>query len=103
VELIASLFGQQISDRPMPTNAIWSIFERSGNRFASRKRAKISEQLQLKAPAAPVVIPRQGIYLVSKFPRIRLLADWIAVILALSAKMLAMHDRRHRSSPEIGR
>jgi hypothetical protein len=45
VELIASLFGQQISDRPMPTNAIWSIFERSGNRFASRKRVKISEQL----------------------------------------------------------
>jgi hypothetical protein len=45
MELIASPFGQQISDRPMPTNAIWSIFERSGNRFASRKRVKISEQL----------------------------------------------------------
>jgi hypothetical protein len=36
------------------------------------------------------------------FPQmIRLRADWIAVILPLSARLLAMDDRRHRSSPEI--
>jgi hypothetical protein len=56
----------------------------------------------LKAQAAPIVIPRQGISGV-KLPRIRLRADWIAVILALSAKLPAMNDRHHRSSPEIGR
>jgi hypothetical protein len=32
-----------------------------------------------------------------KLPRIRLRADWIAVILALSATLPAMDDRRHRS------
>jgi putative SOS response-associated peptidase YedK len=38
------------------------------------------------------------------FPyKIRLRADWIAVILALSARLPAMDDRHHRSSPEIGR
>jgi hypothetical protein len=38
------------------------------------------------------------------FPyKIRLRADWIAVILALSARLPAMNDRHHRSSPEIGR
>jgi hypothetical protein len=30
-------------------------------------------------------------------------ADWIAVILALSARLLAMDDRHRRSSPEMGR
>ena len=35
--------------------------------------------------------------------RIRLRADWIAVILALSARLPAMDDRHHRSSPEIFR
>jgi len=37
---------------------------------------------------------------VSKFPRIRLRADWIAVILALPAKLPAMNKRQRKSSPE---
>jgi hypothetical protein len=46
--------------------------------------------LRLKAQAAPVVIPRQGIFFASKFPRIRLRADWIVIILPLSAGLLAI-------------
>jgi hypothetical protein len=41
---------------------------------------------------------------VDVFPfKIRLRADWIAVILALSARLPAMDDRRNRNSPETGR
>jgi hypothetical protein len=56
--------------------------------------------MRLKAQAAPVVIPGQGISGVKIPARIRLRADWIAVILALSASLRAMDDRHHRSSPE---
>jgi hypothetical protein len=58
--------------------------------------------MRLKAQAAPVVIPGQGISGVKIPARIRLRADWIAVILALSARLpaMAMDDRHHRSSPE---
>ena len=56
--------------------------------------------MRLKAQAAPVVIPGQGISGVKIPARIRLRADWIAVILALSARLPAMDDRHHRSSPE---
>jgi hypothetical protein len=55
--------------------------------------------MRLKAQAAPVVIPGQGISGVKIPARIRLRADWIAVILALSARLPA-NDRHHRSSPE---
>src|ERR1700692_1241816 len=56
--------------------------------------------MRLKAQAAPVVIPGLGISGVKIPARIRLRADWIAVILALSARLPAMDDRHHRSSPE---
>jgi hypothetical protein len=53
----------------------------------------------LKTQAIFAVIPRQGISGVENPSRINLCADWIAVILASTARLLAINDRHRRSSP----